>query len=54
MRLPYNAQDAMPNLKKLPATCYGSTAQLESHVNFASNGIHASKQLPVALITARN
>ncbi len=30
------------------------TAQLESRGNFASNGIHASKPLQVALIIARN
>ena len=54
LNLAVNAQDAMPNLKKLPATCYGSTAQLESHVNFASNGIPASKPPQSGLIIARN
>jgi hypothetical protein len=40
--------------KKTRAIFCALTAPIESLPNFASNGIHVSKQLPAALITGRN
>jgi hypothetical protein len=54
VRLPYSSKDPTSILKCKRVTCYAPTAQLESRGNFASNGIHASKLLQVALIIARN
>ncbi|OLA98156.1 MAG: hypothetical protein AUH19_01225 [Verrucomicrobia bacterium 13_2_20CM_55_10] len=54
VRLHYSSKDATSILKHKRATCYAPTAQLESRGNFASNGIHASKPLQVALIIASN
>jgi len=54
VRLHYSSKDATSILKHKRATCYAPTAQLEARGNFASNGIHASKPLQVALIIASN
>jgi hypothetical protein len=53
-RLPYSSEDAMSNSNKSRAICYALSVQRESRQNFASSGIHVSKQLLVALIIARN
>ena len=53
-RCPLGPQPRRPCYCKQRASCYALWAQRELQRNFASNGIHVSKQLPVALIIDAN